>query len=112
MGVPGNIVDALQRGGRVGRRDGDHGLFIIFYEPWALTISLDEFAHGDTQDPDRPRASLKPTSTKQDRVAYSSLALVQCESCLRSCFANYLNDQTINGKPILKAFDTYIANIF
>lgn len=96
-GIPGNIVDTLQRGGRIGRRDGDRGLFVIFYEPWALLISLDEFTNGDLDDPDRPRTVLKPTSTKKERVARSSLQLIQCRSCLRYFFANYLNDLSPNG---------------
>lgn len=97
MGLPGDIVDALQRGGRVGRRDGDEGLFVIFYESWALEISLDEFDDGDINDPDRPRKPLKPTSQKRDRASYSSVKMVQCKTCLRVFFATYLSDAAANG---------------
>jgi hypothetical protein len=47
-------VEALQRGGQVVQHEGDKGLFVIFYEPWALAISPDEFTTGDAGDPDRP----------------------------------------------------------
>ena len=46
-GLPSSIADALQRAGRVGRRDGSKGLFVIFYEPWAQTVSLAEFNNGN-----------------------------------------------------------------
>lgn len=97
MGLTGDTVDTLQRGGRVGRRDGDQGLYVIFYEGWALDISLDEFDDGDLNDPDRTRKPLKPTSQKRDRASYSSVKLVQCKTCLREFFATYLGDKSLNG---------------
>jgi superfamily II DNA helicase RecQ len=102
-GVPGSIVDLLQRAGRLGRREGDRGLCVIFHEQWALDISLDEFKNGDWNDPDRPRtAILKPTSNVSDRVAYSCLAMVQEPKCLRRFFAQYLADFSPAGTLLSK----------
>jgi hypothetical protein len=81
----------------VGRRDGSKGLFLIFYEPWALTIPLDAFNHGSSNDPDRPRAMLKPVASRKDRAPLSCVRLVQCKSCLRKFFASYLDDMARNG---------------
>lgn len=62
-GLPETIVDALQRGGRgiwvlSGDQDADTALFVIFYEHWVHGINLDDYANGDTLDPDRPRKDL------------------------------------------------------
>ncbi|KAF8225112.1 P-loop containing nucleoside triphosphate hydrolase protein [Tricholoma matsutake] len=78
-GLPSNIVDMLQRGGRVGRREGSQGF------------------HGNSDDPDRPRALLKPAATRKDRAPLSCVRFVQCKQCLRMFFANYLGDTTENG---------------
>ena len=79
------------------RHEGDKGLFIIFYEPWVLSISLDDFANGDTMDPDRPHADHKPNCQAQDRTSYSSTKLIQCKTCLRYFFSLYLDDKSPNG---------------
>jgi hypothetical protein len=97
-GLPSDTVETLQRGGRVGRREGDQGLFVIFYEPWALTISPDEFTVGDINDPDRPRGHYTLTSRARDWASYSSINLVRCRMCLREYFALYLNDTSPNGR--------------
>ncbi|KAF8055298.1 P-loop containing nucleoside triphosphate hydrolase protein [Lyophyllum atratum] len=102
-GLPNDIVEALQRGGRVGRRFGALGLFVIFYDAWALEISLDEYANGDLSDPDRPRGLLKPNSNSRERAAYSSVKLIGCE-CLRSFFATYLDDTTENALDFITKF--------
>lgn len=91
-----NAVEILQRSGRVGRRDGDLGLFIIFYEDWVHNISLEDFQYGEADDPDRPRSFLKPTSQVRDRISYSSVALLKSK-CLRKFFATYLNDDSPYG---------------
>lgn len=67
-GLPNNIADALQRGGRVGRQDGSQGLFVIFYDTWALSISLDKFNCGHSDDPDQPQAMLKPNATRMTSI--------------------------------------------
>ncbi|KAH9069630.1 P-loop containing nucleoside triphosphate hydrolase protein [Lactarius deliciosus] len=46
-GLPGSMVDVLQRGGRALRNSDDDALFVIFYEPWVHDISLDEYTEGD-----------------------------------------------------------------
>ncbi|KAG6906554.1 hypothetical protein DXG01_013221 [Tephrocybe rancida] len=81
-GLPATTVDTLQRGGHVGHQDGDKGLYVIFYEPWVDNISLDEYAHGDQNDPDRLRLCLKPNSQRKDRAPLSSLQLVKSSNCI------------------------------
>jgi superfamily II DNA or RNA helicase len=104
-GVPGSIVDLLQRAGRLGRHEGDRGLCVIFHEQWALDISLDEFKNGDWNDPDRPQtAVLKPTLNVSDRVAYSCVAMIQEPKCLRRFFALYLADLSPAGTLPLKMY--------
>ncbi|KAF8055761.1 P-loop containing nucleoside triphosphate hydrolase protein [Lyophyllum atratum] len=93
-GLPSNTVDTLQRGGRVGRREGDKGLYVIFHEPWLDDISLDDYTYGDLNDPDRPRKQLKLNSQRSDRAPYSSAELVKCASCIRKFFARYLGDES------------------
>jgi len=66
-GLP-NIVKIRQRGGRGGRRDGDLGLSVMFYEPWVLNIRFEDFKYGEADDPDRLRSFLKPTSHVRDRI--------------------------------------------
>lgn len=96
----------LQRAGRLGRREGDSGLCIIFHERWALDISLDEFKYGEMDDPDRPRTKiLKPTATVRERAAFSSIGLIQEPKCLRRFFATYLNDTTPTGILQLHALE-------
>ncbi|KAF8231700.1 hypothetical protein L208DRAFT_1275612, partial [Tricholoma matsutake] len=51
-GLPSSIVDVLQRGGRVGQWEGSKGLFVIFYEPWALTVPLADYNHANSDDSD------------------------------------------------------------
>ncbi|KAF8237884.1 hypothetical protein L208DRAFT_1506162, partial [Tricholoma matsutake] len=58
-GLPGNIVDSLQCRGCIGRRDGDQGLFVIFHEPWVMSIHLEQY-EGSCDDPDQPQGTLKP----------------------------------------------------
>ena len=86
-GLPSDIVEALQRGGRVGRHEGAKALFVTFYEAWACKISLNEFMAGDPNDPDGPRSNHTLISRAQDRASYSSVGLVQIKTCLRQYFA-------------------------
>ncbi|KAF8231051.1 hypothetical protein L208DRAFT_1085957, partial [Tricholoma matsutake] len=95
-GLPNNVVDVLQRGGRVGHRNGSQGLFVIFYDPWALLISLTEFDHAVSHDPDRLCTLAKPTTSRRDHAPRSCIDLVQCETCLRAFFVTYLGDNAEN----------------
>ena len=98
VGIPGSVVDFLQRTGRLARRDGDQGLAIIFHEQWALDVSLDEFKNGDLNDPDQSRtAVLKPKSNARDHVAFSCIGMIQESKCLRRFFSQYLADFTTDG---------------
>ncbi|RXW23949.1 hypothetical protein EST38_g1909 [Candolleomyces aberdarensis] len=93
VGVPPSIVEALQHGGCGGRKAGSQSLFLVFYEPWACDILLDEYTAGDTNNPDRTcRIPLPLRPTRPERACYASLQFVQYWSCLRVFFGNHLND--------------------
>ncbi|KAK0455321.1 P-loop containing nucleoside triphosphate hydrolase protein [Desarmillaria tabescens] len=96
MGIPQDECDDLQRGGRVIRRMGKIGLYVIFYEPWVLDVDIKDFDNPlmDEKDPDRPRAPLKPTSNKKERAALSAIRLIQGHEpvCIREFKAKYLKD--------------------
>ncbi|KAK0454098.1 uncharacterized protein EV420DRAFT_1696791 [Desarmillaria tabescens] len=47
MGLALDEGEDAQRGGRVVRRIGFHGLYVVFYEPWALDIKLEEFENDE-----------------------------------------------------------------
>jgi superfamily II DNA helicase RecQ len=96
-GLPTNVVDLLQRAGRLGRRDGSNGIFILFYDPWALTININDFYNTSCDDPDRPRYSAKAVTSRKDRAPLSCVQLVQQKTCLRQFFATYLGDTASNG---------------
>ena len=112
VGLPSSIVEALQRGGRVGRRDGSQGLSVIFYDLWALTIPLDEYADSRSDDPDRPRALSKPTTSRKDRAPLSCVQLVQLQTCLRVFFASYLGDNAVNGALLTLNACLYLCLVY
>ncbi|KAJ3516126.1 hypothetical protein NMY22_g14281 [Coprinellus aureogranulatus] len=93
VGVPNSMVESIQRGGRGGRQTGSFALFITFYEQWVTEISLDEYAEGDPENPDRTRTNpLSAKATKQERAPYVSVQFIQTPDCLRYFFAMLLND--------------------
>jgi hypothetical protein len=96
-GLPGTMVDILQRGGCALRNSDDDTLFVIFYEPWVHDISLDKYSKGNLGDPDRPRCPLKLSSKWRERAPFSCLKLVKSTTCLRAEFASYLNDTSHLG---------------
>jgi superfamily II DNA helicase RecQ len=102
-GLPSTIVNVLQRGGRALRNSQEDVLFIILYEPWVHSISLDEYAEGDPGDPDCLRAKLKSSSQQHEYAPFSCLKLVKSTTCLRSQFASYLGDTSPTG--ILNWYD-------
>lgn len=79
-GLPGNVIDSLQRGGCVGQCDGDQGLFVIFYEPWVTSIPLEQ-CESSCDDPDWPQRTLKPTSSARDHASLASVKLMQHKDC-------------------------------
>ena len=96
-GLPGTMVDILQRGGCALRNSNDDALFVVFYEPWVHEVTLDEYNEGDLGDPDRPRSTLKTSSQRRERAPFSCLKLVKSISCLQANFASYLGDTSAAG---------------
>ncbi|KAG2003761.1 ATP-dependent DNA helicase recQ [Coprinopsis cinerea AmutBmut pab1-1] len=93
VGVPGSLVEAIQRGGRGGRREGSISLFVVFYETWAKGVAISDYTSGDLNDPDRTLVSPLPQRASQkQRAPLSSIRFVQCTNCLRVFFAQELND--------------------
>jgi hypothetical protein len=97
-------IDTLQHAGRALRNSEDDTLFIIFYEPWVHDIALSKYNEGDLSDPDRPCSKLRSRSQWRERASLSSLRLVKGPKCLRSEFASYLGDTSVEGIVSL-AFD-------
>jgi hypothetical protein len=98
------MVDVLQHGGRALQNSHEDALFVILYEPWVHDISLDEYNEGDLRDPDRPRAKLRSSSQRRERVPLSCLKLVKSTTCLRAYFASYLDDTSPAG--IAESYDS------
>jgi hypothetical protein len=99
-GLPSTTIDTLQRGGRAYRNSAEDALFVIFYDPWIHDISPSEFTNFDPDDLDRPRAMLKPNSTRRERVPYHGVRLIHDMTCIRKQFGLYLNDQSPDGKSL------------
>lgn len=97
-GIPKNLSEALQRGGRAVRDGQLWGLYLMMIETWALEANLTD-EHNDTNDPDKPYTitALKKNPSKRDRTGCAVLRYVQSKTCLREFFAKYLNDQTPTG---------------
>jgi hypothetical protein len=91
------MVDLLQRGGRALRNSDDDALFVVFYEPWAHEVDLDEYKEGNLDDPDRPRGPLKSSSKRRERAPFLCLRLVKSVTCLRAEYASYLADNSRDG---------------
>lgn len=99
IGLPSTLVDVLQRAGRAVRVGDEDALFLLFYEPWATRIPLDDFSSGDQLDLDRPRKNLDCKNPSiQDRAPYFLVKMIQSKDCKRANFAIYLNDQTAEGE--------------
>ena len=59
VGLPTNIVDALQWGGRAIRIGDEHALFVMFYESWALEMNLEDYLDANcSQTIDNPNQLL------------------------------------------------------
>ena len=93
------MAEAAQQAGRAVRDQGLHGLYLTMVEPWALELTL-VGEDGQISDlyPDRPYVGIvKKTSSKLDRTGYAYLRFAQSKTCLHKLFAEYLNDQSLEG---------------
>ncbi|KAJ3536083.1 hypothetical protein NMY22_g6193 [Coprinellus aureogranulatus] len=94
-GVPRDVPNALQRGGRAGRSSSNCALFLLMYESWALDVDLSQVAGDIASDPDHPIVNnLTRNTNKQDRTGWAILFVVQMLVCLRCLFADYLGDRS------------------
>ncbi|KAF8263753.1 hypothetical protein EI94DRAFT_1772849 [Lactarius quietus] len=105
-GLPGTMVDILQRGGCALRNSHDDALFVVFYKPWVHEISLDEYDNGNLCDPDRPRGPLKQSSKRCERAPFSCLKYVKLVTCLQAEFASYLGDTSTSGTNDISCYLT------
>jgi hypothetical protein len=112
IGLPPTICDAVQRAGRVVRRDGKTGLFVIFYESWVKTIGLSGYKNEYVPDPDRPRAVLTAHSSRQDRASFSTVSIIQNDRCIRESFGSYLGDLTEDGECLYFYLHYQVIYIF
>lgn len=100
----------MQVAGRAQRSPDKTGLYVIFYEPWAEEIELNEYSSTKSNDPDRPRMDLTSSSSKQQRAGYTPVLLVKSEDCARHAYANYLEDDDPSGE--LSSIILNQANVF
>ena len=100
-------METIQRAGWAARDASQQGLFLLMYEPWAVTLVTE--GSSDAVDPDRPFAGIiKKNSTKQDRTGLATLKFIQSSTCLRAFFARYLGDDSPTGfLVILNRFVRY-----
>ncbi|KAJ3766263.1 P-loop containing nucleoside triphosphate hydrolase protein [Lentinula raphanica] len=93
VGLPPSQKDANQRAGRVVRREGRQGLFLILYEAWVLEIDLSEYDNQWASDPDWPCKRLTDNSNRRERAPFSMVHMIQLKECQRHSYASYLGDQ-------------------
>lgn len=97
-GVPRDVPNTLQRGGRAGRSSPHRALFLLMYESWALDVDLSEISVDIVSDPDHPLLeALTQYTSKQDRTGWAMLYILQIVICLRILFAEYLGDHASDG---------------
>jgi superfamily II DNA/RNA helicase len=95
-GMCRDVQSAVQRGGHCGRAALTSAIFLILYEPWAMTADISSFAE-DLDDPDQPLQAITKTSKKPERTGVAMYRLVQSSSCIRRFFARYFADDTPTG---------------
>ncbi|THV02963.1 P-loop containing nucleoside triphosphate hydrolase protein [Dendrothele bispora CBS 962.96] len=105
-GLPSDITDLNQRGGRAVRLISGHGLCVLFHEKWALDLDLAEYGMDSTNkitldsidfhsNIDRPRkSSLTPNSCPQDRASLACVLFTRRKFCARAFFAKCLRDDS------------------
>ncbi|KAG2017529.1 ATP-dependent DNA helicase recQ, variant 2 [Coprinopsis cinerea AmutBmut pab1-1] len=98
-GLPRDMTTLQQRAGRPGRDGITNSVYVLLYEPFALTADLSPAREAEKMsdsplDPDRPiTGKLKPRGHKLHRIGVSVYDLVQDEDrCIRGDFASYNND--------------------
>ena len=96
-GLCRDVPNGIQHGGRGGRSTSTPALFLILYEPWAMTADLSSFTN-DLDDPDQPLQPITKTSKKPERTGVAMYRLIQSRLCVRYFFAKYLHDETPTGK--------------
>lgn len=104
-GITRDVPSTLQRGGRGGRSPSSQAIFLIMYEPWVLDIDLTATPN-ESGDPDLPNSGkLTKNSTKNQRTGHAMINLIQSkESCIRNFFAQYLADESPEGKTVFLKF--------
>ncbi|THV02112.1 hypothetical protein K435DRAFT_654065, partial [Dendrothele bispora CBS 962.96] len=115
-GLPSNVMDFTQRGGRAVRQISGDGLCVLFSEKWAREIDL-----GDSDlnledgleldsidfslDIDRPRRlTLNIKSLPQDRASMACVLLTRRVLCMRAFFAKCMRDNTPGAVDFSTAF--------
>lgn len=92
------MTDVIQMFGQIVQDPRMRGLGVFLYEKWVRDISLDDYNTGDLADLDCPRTTeLGTKSSAQQRVRYWAANLIQSFDCIRSLFAHYLSDKTLQG---------------
>jgi superfamily II DNA/RNA helicase len=95
-GMCQDAPNAVQRCGRCGRAPSTKAIFLLLYEPWAMTADISSFAE-DLDDPDQPLQAITKTSKKPERTGVAMYRLVQSPMCIRLFFARYFADDTLTG---------------
>ncbi|THV00107.1 P-loop containing nucleoside triphosphate hydrolase protein [Dendrothele bispora CBS 962.96] len=103
-GLPSNVMDLTQRGGRAVRQISGDGLCVLFYEKWAREIDLGDYdlnledgleldSIDFSLDIDRPRRlTLNIKSLPQDRASMACVLLTRRVLCMRAFFAKCMRD--------------------
>ena len=95
-GMCRDVPNTVQRCGRAGRAASTSAIFLILYEPWAMTADISSFTK-DLDDPDQPLQSITKTSKKPERTGVAMYQLIQTPVCICKFFADYLADGTPSG---------------
>ena len=92
-----DIPNTLQCCGCGGRAPSTSALFLILYEPWAITADLSSLSQ-DLDDLDQPIQVLTKASKKPERTGVAMYRLIQSSTCICQLFADYLQDRAPTGK--------------
>lgn len=105
-GILCDVPTTLQRGGRGGRNKSGDAIFLIMYEPWVKNIDLSSIDF-TISDPGHPNvANLNKTSNKQAQTGIAMVKVVQSPKCSRKFYANYLADESPDGKLASSCINT------